>query len=82
MSTYEISPKAAAVIYRALCAYSKDAAPEPALQNLLDVFAPPQPPTAAELAEALRRVLHSDPLDPHARGEAHRLLDRYTDWQP
>lgn len=88
MSAYEISPKAAEVIYAALRLYAEHfeirgtEPPVPCtLQNLLEVFAPPEPPTAAELAEALRRVLHSDPLDPHARGEAHRLLDRYTEWQ-
>jgi hypothetical protein len=63
MSAYEISPKAAEVIYAALRLYAEHfdtrgtVPPMPVtLQNLLEVFAPPQPPTAAELAEALLDV--------------------------
>lgn len=75
MSVYEISPKAAAVIYRALRAYAKYSAPEHTLQDLLEVFAPPEPPTAAELAEALRTALARD--YPQADCDALAVLRRW-----
>lgn len=85
MSAYEVSPKAARIIHSALLCYARmfdeigDELPQ-LMQELIETFAPPQPPTAAELAEALRTALADD--YPQARADAFAVLDRYSAWQP
>jgi hypothetical protein len=64
MATYEIGDASARMIYQALLYYQhEDDGDTDTLAPLLELFAPPEPPTAAELVEALRTVLAPAPTD-------------------
>jgi hypothetical protein len=57
--------KSARLIYQALAYWHDHEDPQdrPCLDELLELFAPPKPPTAEELAEALRTVIAPAPTD-------------------
>ena len=78
MATYEIGDNSARIIWQALDFYRRrfpNTEPHTlGLSELLELFAPPEPPTAEELAEALRRLAHSQPGDLAALTEAQRVL--------
>jgi len=65
MATYEIGDASARLIYQALAYWHdhEDAQDRPCLVELLELFAPPKPPTAEELAEALRNVIGNAPTN-------------------
>jgi hypothetical protein len=82
MATYEIGDYSARLIYQALAYWRDHEDPQdrPCLVELLELFAPPEPPTAAELAEALRAAAETLREEwPHspAGNAALELLERY-----
>lgn len=77
MAAYEIGDNSARIIYDALCYWRDHEDPQdrPCLIELLELFAPPKPPTAEELAEALRTALAND--YPQANQDAFAMLKRW-----
>lgn len=86
MATYEIGDTSARVIWQALHYYRHEDNGDPdTVSKLLDLFAPPQPPTAAELAEALRGLVNCPDyrgVRTHERARALSLLTRWEASQP
>jgi len=76
MATYEIGNYSANLIYRAVLYWHDHEDPQdrPPLLELLELFAPPKAPTAAEMVEVLRNVIGNTPTD-YAR-----IKDVLTRW--
>ena len=87
MAAYEIGDKSARIIYGALRAWQErraiiGAADPMELDMLIRLFAPPEPPTAEELAEALQTWMNaltviSSTAEKSAVNAARDVLKRY-----